>query len=223
LLDALAAGVLLTDSNGRVLYMNRAAERQVESGDVLCIVDNHLQPTDEEARVSLMAAIAGDRTGQMKSPSRMRSVALPGARTKGLVATVLPLTRRKSLTLISEAAAAVIVQGPVQKTHLPSQAFAKLYDLTGSELRVLLAISLAHGIKETAKHLGISETTTKTHLQHIYAKTGTTKLSELLSLFTHSVLRLELDQNFSNHGSDLKSNAKPLGRKRRETIKRSWG
>jgi DNA-binding CsgD family transcriptional regulator len=200
LLDALAAGVLLTDSDGRVLYMNRAAERQVESGDAFRIVNDHIQPVDEGACVSLMAAIAQRPTDQMNAPSRALSVALPGAKTNGLVATVLPLTKRKNLTLTSEAAAAIFVQGPVQETHLPSRAFAKLYDLTHSELRVLLAMSLTHGIKEAAKHLAISETTAKTHLQHIYAKTGTTKLSELLSLFMHSVLRLELDQNSPNHG-----------------------
>jgi DNA-binding CsgD family transcriptional regulator len=34
--------------------------------------------------------------------------------------------------------------------------------------------------------LGIGETTAKTHLQHIYAKTGTSKQTELMHLFMSS-------------------------------------
>ena len=41
-------------------------------------------------------------------------------------------------------------------------------------------------VKEAAEMLGIGETTTKTHLQHIYGKTGTSKQTELLHLFMSS-------------------------------------
>jgi len=65
----------------------------------------------------------------------------------------------------------------------PGEAFAKLYGLTGSELRVLLAMAPGLSVKEAAEVLGIGETTAKTHLQHIYSKTGTSKQTELLHLF----------------------------------------
>jgi len=41
-------------------------------------------------------------------------------------------------------------------------------------------------VKEAAEMLGIGETTTKTHLQHIFAKTNTSKQTELMNLFMSS-------------------------------------
>ena len=81
------------------------------------------------------------------------------------------------------ATAAIFVQDPVVVPPFPGEAFAKLYSLTGSELRVLLAMAPGLGVKEAAEVLGIGETTAKTHLQHIYAKTGTSKQTELMHLF----------------------------------------
>jgi DNA-binding CsgD family transcriptional regulator len=68
----------------------------------------------------------------------------------------------------------------------PGEAFANLYSLSGSELRVLLAMAPGLSVKEAAEVLGIGETTAKTHLQHIYAKTGTSKQTELMHLFMSS-------------------------------------
>jgi DNA-binding CsgD family transcriptional regulator len=41
-------------------------------------------------------------------------------------------------------------------------------------------------VKEAAEVLGVGETTAKTHLQHIYAKTGTSKQTQLMHLFMRS-------------------------------------
>ena len=79
--------------------------------------------------------------------------------------------------------AAIFVQDPIVVPPFPGEAFAKLYGLTGGELRVLLAMAPGLGVKEAAEVLGIGETTAKTHLQHIFAKTGTSKQSELMHLF----------------------------------------
>jgi DNA-binding CsgD family transcriptional regulator len=64
-----------------------------------------------------------------------------------------------------------------------AEAFAQLYRLTGSELRMLLAMAPGLSVKEAAETLGICENTAKTHLQHIYSKTGTSKQTELMRLF----------------------------------------
>lgn len=48
------------------------------------------------------------------------------------------------------------------------------------------------GVKDAAGTLGISEATAKTHLQHIYMKTGTYKQTELLRLFMGTVPPVKL-------------------------------
>jgi DNA-binding CsgD family transcriptional regulator len=69
---------------------------------------------------------------------------------------------------------------------LPGEAFAKLYGLTGGELRVLLAMAPGLGMREAAEVLGIAEATAKTHLQHIFSKTGTSRQTDLMLLFARS-------------------------------------
>lgn len=61
-------------------------------------------------------------------------------------------------------------------------AAALVFRLTPSELRVLLAVVEAGSIRETAETLGIAETTAKTHLGHLYAKTGTSRQADLVKL-----------------------------------------
>ena len=186
-LDALASGVYLTDREGRIVYMNRAAECQVKTGNALRIVNNRLSPVDRVAYAALAKAIAEATIDAADTPSGS-TIALPGDDTMGLVATILPLNRgeRRNLCESFAATAAVFVQDPIVVPPLPGEAFAKLYGLTGSELRVLLAMSPGLSVKEAAEMLGIGETTAKTHLQHIFAKTGTSKQTELMHLFMSS-------------------------------------
>ena len=133
-------------------------------------------------------AIAEAIAEEAETPASGITLALPGGEGAGLVATILPLTRgeRRNLCGAFAAMAAIFVQDPIVVPPFPGEAFAKLYGLTGGELRVLLAMAPGLGVKEAAEMLGISETTAKTHLQHIYAKTGTSKQTELMHLFMSS-------------------------------------
>ena len=59
---------------------------------------------------------------------------------------------------------------------------ANVYSLTPAEMRVGAAIIETGGVPEAAPALGISETTVKTHLQHIFQKTGTRRQADLVKL-----------------------------------------
>jgi DNA-binding CsgD family transcriptional regulator len=184
-LDALVSGVYLTDRYGRVIYMNRAAEHQVKTSNALRIDNNRLAPVDRAARVAMSQAIDEAIADETATPTGGMTLALPDGENAGLVATILPLTRGKRQNLCGAfaATAAIFVQDPIVVPPFPGEAFAKLYGLTGGELRVLLAMAPRLGVKEAAEVLGIGETTAKTHLQRIYQKTGTAKQTELMHLF----------------------------------------
>jgi DNA-binding CsgD family transcriptional regulator len=187
-LDALASGVYLTDRESRIVYMNRVAERQVKTGNALRIQNNRLAPVDRAARAALAIAIDDAIADDVETPDSGFQLALPEREKAGLVATILPLDRgeRRNLCGALGATVAIFVQDPVIAPPLPGEAFAKLYGLTGSELRVLLAMAPGLSVKEAADMLGISGNTAKTHLQHIYSKTGTSKQTELMHLFMSS-------------------------------------
>jgi DNA-binding CsgD family transcriptional regulator len=185
-LDALVSGVYLTDREARVVYMNRAAERQIKSRKVLRIIDHRLSTAGNAARKLLSQAIVDAISDEAAPLVGGTSLALPASDGAGLVATILPLTRGNRCSF-SGLAAAIFVQDPEVAPPYPGEAFAKLYGLTGAELRVLLALAPGLSVKDAAAMLGIGEVTARTHLQHVYAKTRTSKQTELLNLFRNAI------------------------------------
>jgi len=155
---------------------------------VLRIANNRLAPVSNGARTTMSAATAIAIADEAAAPPGGMTLALPGGDKPGLVATILPLDRgqRHSVSGPFAAAAAVFVQDPIVAPPYPGEAFAKLYGLTGAELRVLLAMAPGLGVKEAAAMLGIGEVTARTHLQHIFSKTSTSKQTELLNLLKNS-------------------------------------
>ena len=183
-LNAFTTGVYLTDRHGRIVYMNRAAERQVRTSNAIRVANSHLSPIDHKARLALDRAIDEATGDEADLPTSGFTIALPGGDNGGLIATVLPLARGERQSGAFSGMVAIFVQDPiVMPPFVPGQAFAELYGLTTSELRVLLAMVPGLSVKEAAEMLGISENTAKTHLQHIHSKTGTSKQTELMRLF----------------------------------------
>ncbi len=184
-LNALTSGVYLVDRLGRIIYMNRAAEHQVRASNAIRIANNRLAPTDRAARDAMSNALAEAIVNEAETPASGISLALPAGEGAGLVATMLPLGRGERCNLCGAftAIAAIFVQDPVVVPAFPGEAFAKLYGLTDGELRVLLAMAPGLGVKEATEVLGISDATARTHVQHIYDKTGTSKQTELMHLF----------------------------------------
>jgi DNA-binding CsgD family transcriptional regulator len=81
----------------------------------------------------------------------------------------------------SAVAAAFICKAELDRPH-PLEAIASVFKLTPGEMRVLMAIVDVGGVPEIAPVLGVSETTVKTHLQHVFEKTGTQRQADLVKL-----------------------------------------
>jgi DNA-binding CsgD family transcriptional regulator len=67
----------------------------------------------------------------------------------------------------------------------------RAFELTPAELRVMQSIVEVGGVPETAVALGIAETTVKTHLHRVFAKTGVSRQADLVKLaagFSNPVL-----------------------------------
>ncbi|CAN7527980.1 LuxR C-terminal-related transcriptional regulator [Bradyrhizobium sp. LjRoot220] len=187
-LDVLAAGVFLTARDGRVVYMNAAAERQVTIGTSIRILNNRLDPVDAAARAALSKAIERSAADDVDGTAGERSLAIPDENGAGYIATLLPVQRghRRDIVAPFAASAAIFMQDPLEAPLMPGEAFARLHKLTGAELRVLLALAQGLGAREAADMLGIGEPTVRSHLQHMFAKTHTLRQADLLRLLQSS-------------------------------------
>jgi DNA-binding CsgD family transcriptional regulator len=76
----------------------------------------------------------------------------------------------------------VFVQKATLDTPSPQEVIGKLYKLTPTVLRVLLAIVQVGGAPEVAETLGIAESTVKTHLHRLFEKTGAKRQADLVKL-----------------------------------------
>ena len=92
-LNALTSGVYLTDRHGHIVYMNRAAKRQVGTSNAIRVANNHLSPIDHVARLALDTAIDEATADEADLRTSGLTIALPGKDNTGLIATVLPLAR----------------------------------------------------------------------------------------------------------------------------------
>jgi DNA-binding CsgD family transcriptional regulator len=180
--------VFLTARDGRVVYMNAAAKRQTRTGNSIRIVNNRISPIDAAARAALSKAIDAASRDDVDMEMGEHSLAIPDIDGVGYVATVLPVERgqRRGVVAPLAASVAVFTKDPAQAPLMPGEAFARLYKLTGGELRVLLALAQGLGAKEAADMLGISEPTVRSHLQRMFSKTDTPRQADLLRLLQNS-------------------------------------
>jgi DNA-binding CsgD family transcriptional regulator len=183
MLDGLQAGIFLLDAKQRVVHANRSGQAMLAEGVLLRNASGRLIANEPNARRTLdhgiaMAAKAGPANGE--------GLAIPlEARDKDRYAAhLLPLTSgaRWRAGEMYGAVAALFVHKAALEAPSSSRILAKHYQLTPTELRVLLAIVEEGNVPEVAKMLGIARSTVKTHLHRLFAKTNTTRQVELVKL-----------------------------------------
>ena len=183
-LDGISAGMFLVDETGRIMHANVAGHAMLNAADVLHAEGGRLAVNDRQADQALAETFATAGNGDATIGIRGVSVPLAARDGQRYLAHVLPLTsgaRRKAGTNYA-AAAALFVHKAGFYTPSPPEAIAKAYKLNPMELRVLLAIVEVGGVPEVAEAIGVAETTVRTHLGRIYAKTGVARQADLVKL-----------------------------------------
>jgi DNA-binding CsgD family transcriptional regulator len=181
-LNGLAAGVFLVDSNCRVVFANLSGREMLDDGRILRLRNDALATADSRPALADVIAAAGE--GDAGVGVSGIAVPLSAPPQAPWLAHVLPLTSgaRRETGISFEAVAAVFVHQTSLESPSSMQSMSKLYQLTPGEMRVLSAMGEVCGISALADVVGISETTVKTHLQRLFAKTGTKRQTALIKL-----------------------------------------
>lgn len=183
-LDCLAAAMFLIEAGGRIVHANAAARAMLEEKSVIRSVGGKFTAADREANRALADIFMNAAGGDAAIGTKGIAVQLPSADGTRYVADVLPLTsgRRRSAVAAYSAVAVVFVRKVALELPRQIDTIARTFNLTPAEMRVLMMIVEIGGVPQIAPVLGVSETTVKTHLQHIFAKTGTSRQAELVKL-----------------------------------------
>jgi DNA-binding NarL/FixJ family response regulator len=182
-LDRIAAGVLLVDAAGRTVFANAAADAMLSAGRLLRSTPAGLAATDSTANRALQLAI-GAASRNQEFDAAGSAILLSSDQRERWLAHVLPLTSGARLDTAARhsAAAAIFVRKASLDIPSPLETMARLYKLTGSEVRVLHAIVETGGVPDIAAALGVSESTVRTHLKRLFEKTATHRQVDLVML-----------------------------------------
>jgi DNA-binding CsgD family transcriptional regulator len=183
-LDGLAAAVFLVAADGRIVHANARGHAMLAEASILRAIGGRLAANNLQADKTLGEVFEAADAGDAAVGARGIAVPIPARDGARWVAHVLPLTSgaRRQAGVSYAAVAAVFVRKAALELPCPLEALANVYKLTPAELRVFMAIVEIGGVPEVAPVLGISETTVKTHLQHLYEKTGTNRQADLVKL-----------------------------------------
>jgi len=183
-LDGLAAAMFLLDADGSIVHTNAAGHDLLEDGNVARRVGARLAPVDSTADKALHEIVASAEAGDVAVGTNDLAMPLSARDGARWIAHVLPLTsgtRRQAGQDYSAVAAVFVCKATFDLPH-PMDVISNTYKLTPAEMRILMMVVQVGGVPEIARVLGISETTVKTHLQHVFEKTGTQRQADLVKL-----------------------------------------
>ena len=186
MLRRLDRGAFLVDASARVLFVNRKAESSMRAAYGVRIVNGLLRArsASETARLHrLIASCAGREEGSDRGGLLL--VARDPDRAP-ITVSVLPFRQKEPIFLRQQPVAIVFTSDP-ERTLEPMAAMVKLrYGLTPAETAFVTEIVRGDGIQACADRLGISRSTARTHLLHIFRKTNTSRQAELVRLLTQA-------------------------------------
>jgi DNA-binding CsgD family transcriptional regulator len=184
-LDGLQAGMFLVDAGGRLVHANLAGRAMLDQGNVLH-ANGKLVALDlrgDDALREILHAAGNSESALGEKRISVKLIARDGVE---YVSHVLPLTSgaRRRAGQSYAAVAAIFVQ---RVGHDASPALGMLveqFGLTAAEVRVLIAIMDYGGVAEVASALSLSPATVRTHLRHVFEKTGVRRQADLVKLMT---------------------------------------
>jgi len=181
-LDRLAIGVILLDRRARILFANAAARALEGPGAPL-----HLR-NGKVGHVSVLHARRLDNLVQsLLRDTPMAAISLPHLEDGHPLTVLATAIRGRDLDRftdahLKDAAVILFIFDPASRSGIPAAWLTEAYGLTPAEANVAIAVATCGTVGETASHLKISPNTVKTHLRHVFTKTGITRQAELASL-----------------------------------------
>jgi len=186
MLNRLHQGVLLVDAGARVIFANNAAERMLLAGGGLFLGRDAVRAeTSGETRLlrRLIADCAEPKDELGGAGGRLR---LSREDRAPLTVLVIPQRARRTWIDVFRPRAILFITDPEEAALVRRETLRQDFGLTPAEAGFTREILKAHGVQAAGDRLGISLATARTHLAHVFDKTGTHRQAELVRLILQS-------------------------------------
>ena len=178
LFDHFRSGMFLLASTGSIVHANAAGRQMLAQGSVLRSASGRLAASETHGARAFQDLVEAAIARPGLDP-RGSAFTLRGRDGQCYVGQVLPLSARARRREVS---AVVLISKVTFQPSSVAAAIAEMFNLTPTELRVLLACVEWNGVTEAAAALGVGRATIKTHLHRLFRKTGTSCQAELVKL-----------------------------------------
>jgi DNA-binding CsgD family transcriptional regulator len=182
MLNRLPYAVLLVDARAGVIFANQAATKILSASDGLSLDRDGLKAETAEDTRRLRQSIAdcaepaselGGAGGRLRLSRRSRGP---------LTMLVIPHRTRVTWIDVLRPTAILFIADPEQAAAVGSERLGQDFGLTRAEAVFAVEISKGDGLQAAAGRLGVSLATVRTHLAHVFDKTGTRRQAELVRL-----------------------------------------
>ena len=183
-LDWLAEGVVMLGRDGRVRYVNAAAEAILAEDDGFALRQGCVEFASAGAAArfaAALAAIARLRSGQAVAAANADFVVERPSGAPSLTISVRPFVAPESGVAGGEdALATLFVRDPAMRSGADADLLRRAFSLTPAEAEVAEALRSGQSADDYARCRGLSPNTVYTHVQRIKAKTGCARLPALI-------------------------------------------
>jgi DNA-binding CsgD family transcriptional regulator len=183
-------GIITLDERGKVITRNAVADELIREKDGIHIVNDHIHLDSQSARTKLngyIEEVVQAQRAQQPAPVNALSVDRPSGKAD-LEILIKPMMVDKTVEPSHTPHMIVFINGPEKRYDIDIRLLMSLYGLTRAE--AMLAKQLAEGanLDQAAGDLGIARNTARAQLRSIFAKTGVSQQSMLVSLILKSLV-----------------------------------
>jgi DNA-binding CsgD family transcriptional regulator len=183
-LEHLPVGLVMLSAEGKVLQVNETAAAVLAGQKGLRVTSRGLVaeiPSENQRLQRLIRGAITTGTGKGLDSGGAILIA-PGGLKRSLQVLVVPL-RTRAVQIGKDVPVAVIfISDPDREPVSEACIFAELFGLTPAEARLARILAAGDSLKDAAEQLAVAESTVKSQLKSIFAKTDTSRQSQLVRL-----------------------------------------
>src|SRR5688572_1616624 len=180
LLDRFAVAALVSDSSARPRFLNARADALLAAADGLVLSPDGLAAATPELTHELRSGIA--RVAAGNGDGRIAAARLRLQRRSQRPALRVTLTPAWRLDPDGAGGVAVLVSEPDAPPLIDKEALADAFHLTRREADVACLLATGADMSAIAAALGLGLGTVRSHLKHVFRKTGTASQAALVAL-----------------------------------------
>jgi DNA-binding CsgD family transcriptional regulator len=191
--------ILICDAEGHMVFANPAGEISLREERFLLVHNGQLEPRDPQDSGPFIDALQHAASGE--TLAAQRSFGLPLLGTDGVgYAYILPLHGGVQAQGAPDKPLVAVFLATSKGQPLPEKTMLRdLFNLSPAEIRIALCIGQGQSVPTTAESLQLSVNTVKTHLAHVFRKTGCATQAELVKLIADFTLPVSASASAPPH------------------------